>query len=176
MRGTRNAAPAKIALAALTALLAIAGTTGSASAATSCSEIPTVYGIPPWGFHTGPYTGSRSFAKGHGEINLEANTVSGVICQQDPAGVIIMSVEHHLGYHSHYATMWGYPGNIMKITVRVTSSNDRRCAVGTIGRATLYASYNGVRSDSVQFFFPAACKDQDHLYHGPEVNNQVPPL
>jgi hypothetical protein len=40
----------------------------------------------------------------------------------------------------------------------------------------LYASYNGVRSDSVQFFFPAACRDQDHLYHGRQVNNQVPPL
>jgi hypothetical protein len=40
----------------------------------------------------------------------------------------------------------------------------------------LFASYNGVRSDSVQFFFPAACKDHSHLYHGPQVNNQVPPL
>ena len=40
----------------------------------------------------------------------------------------------------------------------------------------IYASYNGVRSDSVQFSFPAACRDQDHLYHGPQVNNQVPPL
>jgi hypothetical protein len=84
---------------------------GSASAATSCSEIPTVYGIPPWGFHTGSYTGESSFAKGHGNINLEANTVSGIMCQQDRAGVIIMSVEHHLSYHSRYAMMWGYPGN-----------------------------------------------------------------
>jgi hypothetical protein len=51
----------------------------------------------------------------------------------------------------------------MKIKVQVTRSTDPRCAVGAIGRATLYASYNGVRSDSVQFFFPGACKDQDHL-------------
>lgn len=157
-------------------LLALGGMTGSASADTSCSEIPTVYGIPPWGFHTGPYTGASSFAKGHGEINLQANTVSGIICQQDRAGTIIMSVEHHLVYHSHYATMWGYPGNIMKIKVRVQESTDPRCEVGTVGRATLYASYNGVRSDSVQFFFPAACRDQDRLYHGTQVNNQVPPL
>jgi hypothetical protein len=40
----------------------------------------------------------------------------------------------------------------------------------------MYASYNGVRSDSIQFAFPAACKDHDHLYHGPQVNAQVPPL
>jgi hypothetical protein len=176
MGGTRTTKPIGLALAALTALLTTLSIAGSARGATSCSQIPTVYGIPPWGFHTGPYTGASSFAKGHGNINLEANTVSGVICQQDRAGVIIMSVLHHLVYHSHYAMMWGYPGNIMKITVRVTSSTDPKCTVGTVGRATLYASYNGVRSDSVQFFFPAACRDQDHLYHGTQVNNQVPPL
>jgi len=165
-----------LALAALTAPVATLGVAGSASAATSCSEIPTVYGIPPWGFHTGRYTGERSFAKGHGNINLAANTVSGVMCQQGRGGLIIMSVRHHLVYHSHYATMWGFPGNLIKIKFRVTRSSDPKCAVGTVGRATLYASYNGVRSDSVQFFFPAACRDQDRLYHGPQVNNQVPPL
>jgi hypothetical protein len=165
-----------LSLFALVALLATPGMAGSASGATSCSEIPTVYGIPPWGFHTGPYTGASSFAKGHGNINLEANTVSGVMCQQDRAGTIIMAVEHHLVYHSHYATMWGCPGNIIKIKFRVMSSTDQNCAVGAIGRATLFGSYNGVRSDSVQFFLPEACKDQDRLYHGPQVNNQVPPL
>jgi hypothetical protein len=176
MGRTRTRARIGLALAALTPLLAALGTTGSAAAATSCSEVPTVYGIPPWGFHTGSYTGESSFAKGHGNINLQANTVSGIMCQQDRAGVIIMSVEHHLVYHSHYAMMWGYPGNIMKIKLRVTSSTDKNCAVGTVGRATLYASYNGVRSDSVQFFFPASCRGQDRLYHGSQVNNQVPPL
>ena len=165
-----------LAVLVLAPLLTLTLLVGAASAATSCSEIPTVYGIPPWGFHTGPYTGASSFAKGHGNINLQANTVSGVMCQQDRAGTIIMSVEHHLVYHSHYAMMWGYPGNIIKIKFRVTSSTDQKCAEGTVGRATLFGSYNGVRSDSVQFFFPAACKDQDHLYHGTEVNNQVPPL
>jgi hypothetical protein len=176
MASTRATVRIGLALATLASLLAMATITSSASASTSCSQVPTVYGIPPWGFHTGPYTGASSFAKGHGEINLEANTVSGVICQQDRTGTIIMSVEHHLSYHSHYATMWGYPGNIMKIRVRVASSTDGKCAVGTVGRATLYASYNGVRSDSVQFFFPGSCADQDRLYRGTEVNNQVPPL
>jgi hypothetical protein len=176
MASTRATVRIGLALATLAALQATAGITGSAGADTSCSQVPTVYGIPPWGFHTGPYTGASSFAKGHGNINLEANTVSGVMCQQDRTGTIIMSLQHHLAYHSHYATMWGYPGNIMKVKFRVTSSTDAKCAVGTVGRATLYASYNGVRSDSVQFFFLAACRDQDRLYHGTEVNNQVPPL
>ncbi len=176
MASARPTPRAWLALAAFAAVLAAPGTAAPASAATSCSQVPTVYGIPPWGFHTGPYTGQPSFAKGHGEINLEANTVSGVICQQDRAGTIILSVAHHLVYHSHYATMWGYPGNVMKVKLRVARSSDAACAVGTVGSATLFASYNGVRSDSVQFFFPAACRDQDRLYHGSQVNNQVPPL
>jgi hypothetical protein len=176
MRGSYITRRIGYAVLVLTALMALLSMTGSASAATSCSQVPTVYGIPPWGFHTGSYTGERSFAKGHGNIDLQANTVSGVICQQDRAGTIIMSVEHHLDYHSHVAMMWGFPGNIMKIKFRVTRSTDKNCKVGTIGRATLFASYNGVRSDSVQFFFPGKCRDQDHLYHGSQVNNQVPPL
>jgi hypothetical protein len=169
----------------LTPLLATVVTAGSATGSTVqyCSQVPIVLGIPPWGFHTGaPITGATgSYARGHGDINLADNTVSGILCQVDrvrhePDRLIIMTVERHLVYQSHDAVKWGVPGNIMKIIVRVNSSTDPRCTVGTVGRATLFASYNGVRSDSVQFTFPAACKDHDHLYHGPQVNNQVPPL
>ena len=148
-----------------------------------CSQIPIVQGIPPWGFHTGnPITGATgSYARGHGDINLNAGTISGVICQVDrvrraPDRLIVMSVARHIVYHTHTGVMWGVPGNIIKINVRVTSSTDRRCAVGTRGHVTMFGSYNGVRSDSIRFFFPAACKDHNHLYHGPQVNNQVPPL
>jgi|SRR5271155_5513221 len=169
----------------LTPLLALFSMASSAAGSSIqyCAQIPIVGGIPPWGFHTGaPITGATgSFARGHGDIDLATNTVSGILCQVDrvrdqPDRLIIMTVDHHLVYHSHYAVLWGFPGNIMKIIVRVQSSTDPACAVGTLGRATLFASYNGVRSDSVQFTFPAACKDHDHLYHGSQVNNQVPPL
>ncbi len=158
------------------------GPVATAASVQYCAQVPMVGGIPPWGFHTGdPITGATgSYARGHGNISLTANTVSGILCQVDrvrhaPDRLIVMSVEHHLVYHSHVARMWGYPGNIMVIDVRVTSSTDPRCAVGTRGRVTLFASYNGVRSDSVRFRFPRACRDHDHLYHGPQVNNQVPP-
>jgi hypothetical protein len=175
-----------LAVSVLAPVLALAATAGSASAypVQYCAQVPIVRGrIPPWGFHTGaPITGrTGSYARGHGNINLTANTVSGILCQVDrvphqPDRLIIMTVEHHLVYHSHHAMMWGFPGNVMKIIVRVKSSTDPRCRVGSVGRVTLFASYNGVRSDSVRFTFPAACQDHDHLYHGPQVNNQVPPL
>lgn len=175
---------AGLVLAALATLLASALTTGRAEGfSPGCGQVPIVYGIPPWGFHTGaPIAGpTGSFARGHGEIDLGARTVSGIICQEDhhrgqPTRSITMTVEHHLVYQSHYAVMWGFAGNIMKIRVRVRASDDPECKVGTIGRATLFASYNGVRSDSVQFRFPASCSTHDHLYHGTQVNNQVPPL
>ncbi len=86
-----------------------------------------------------------------------------------------MTVQPHLDFHSHYAVLWGFPGNIMRINVRVRASDDPKCKVGAVGNATLFASYNGVRSDSVRFFFPT-CRDQDHVYHGTQVDNQVPPL
>ena len=172
-----------LALLTLTTLLALGGIADQAAGFTAgCGQIPIVYGIPPWGFHTGPPVGETgSFARGHGHIDLEANTVSGILCQEDrargrPTRAITMTVEHHLVYHSHVAVMWGFPGNVMKIIVHVRASNDPKCAVGTLGHATLFASYNGVRSDSVQFLFPAACRDHDHRYHGSQVNNQVPPL
>jgi hypothetical protein len=172
-----------LALLALMTMGVLSNMAGQAAGYTpGCGQIPIVYGIPPWGFHTGPPVGATgSYARGHGDIDLEASTVSGILCQErhfhnQPTRAITLTVEHHLVYHSHYAMMWGYPGNIMKIILRVRASNDPRCEVGTVGHATLFASYNGVRSDSVQFFFPGACKDQDHLYHGTQVNNQVPPL
>jgi hypothetical protein len=173
-----------LAVLVFTPLLALIGTTGSATgySVQYCAQIPIVGGIPPWGFHTGlPITGATgSYARGHGAINLGVNTVSGILCQVDrvrhrPDRLIIMTVEHHMVYHSHYAVMWGVPGNVMKIIVRVRSSTDRRCKVGTLGRVTLFASYNGVRSDSVQFTFPGGCERHDHMYHGTQVNNQVPP-
>lgn len=171
-------------LVALAPILGLMWATGSAAAypVQYCASVPIVGGIPPWGFHTGqPITGATgSYARGHGDISLSANTISGILCQVDrvrhqPDRLIIMTVERHLVYHSHYAQMWGYPGNLIKFNVRVRSSTDPRCKAGTVGRVTLFGSYNGVRSDSVRFSFPAACRDHDHLYHGPQVNNQVPP-
>ena len=185
MRGSRLTPRIGLAVLVLMALLGLASMAGSATASPVqyCAQIPIVGGIPPWGFHSGaPITGATgSYARGHGEINLAANTVSGILCQANRVRhqrdhLIIMTVEHHLVYHSHYAVMWGVPGNIMKIIVRVQSSSDPRCHVGTLGHVTLFASYNGVRSDSVQFTFPGTCSDHDHEYHGPQVNNQVPPL
>jgi hypothetical protein len=147
------------------------------------SGIPSGSGIPPWGFHASQSFpgGGSGFAYGWGNVNLDTNWISGKICQDvhgggPSAGMIAVSIGPQIAYHSHIAMMWGYPGNLIKTSLRVIASTDSRCTVGTSGRVIMYASYNGVRSDSMQFLFDSGCRSQDHLYHGPQVDAQVPPL
>ncbi len=180
----------------LIVLACLALTAGSASAVASAegssvphctwytgSGTPPGSGIPPWGFHASqPFpTGGSGFAYGWGNVNLDTNWISGNVCQNvhgggRPDSAIEVSIGPQISYHSHVAMLWGYPGNLIKTSLTVTSSTDPRCMVGTRGHVTMYASYNGVRSDSMQFLFDAGCRDQDHLYHGPQVDAQVPPL
>jgi hypothetical protein len=135
-----------------------------------------------WGFHAGhPITGpTGTYARGHGHANLSAHTASGIICQVNRARhardrEIILSIDRRFVYSSHYAWRWGVPGNIIKLNVHVKRSTDRRCKVGTRGDVTIFASYNGVHRDSVQFAFPAACKNHRRLYTGSDVVTNVPP-
>lgn len=87
---------------------------------------------------------------------------------------IIMSVTGGAVIPRHAVVFDGALSNQMTLPVRVSSSTDRRCAVGTKGTATLVATYNGVHNDSVQLAFPRACRDHDHHYTGSRVVALVP--
>lgn len=188
----RAAAPVLVALlafalsaraaAALPAHVAAAsGPRGHASG--YCSSLPIVeVEKEAWGFHAGqPIPGpTSSYARGHGRIDLSASTASGIICQVDrarnaPERQIILAIDRHVIHASHYATMFGVPGNIIEIHVHVTSTTDPKCPVGTRGEATIFASYNNVHEDSVRFSFPAACRDHRRSYTGSDVVTNVPP-
>lgn len=147
--------------------------------------IPPGSGIPPWGFHaTQSFKhGVSGSSHGWGNINLNTNQISGKICQTLYGGgqsgrMIAVRLGPRILYHSHVAVMWGYPGNVVKAPIKVISSTDSNCKVGTLGHVTMYASYNSVKSDSIQFFLGSGCLDGSRLYHGgaQEVNAQVPPL
>ena len=163
--------------------VATAGVAAASRPVAYCAAIPSANITPQeWGFHGGePITGATgSYTRGHGTINLAASTATGIICQVDrvpgaPDHQIILSVGRHVLYHSHTANMFGVPGNIMKITVRVKSTTDPACPAGTSGQVTIFASYNGVHADSVQYSFPAACRDHRHRYTGSSVVTNVPP-
>ena len=172
-------------LGSVAAVVAVPSTAGASRAASSRSPayctIPTK-NYSPWGFHTGqPITGpTGSYAHGHGTFNPAAQTASGIMCQVDrhrntPDRQIILSVRRHLVYYSHTARRWGFPGNLVKLAVRVKQSTDPNCPVGTTGLVTIFASYNGVHQDSVKFYFPAACRSHRHLYHSPSVVTNVEP-
>jgi hypothetical protein len=161
----------------------VAGVAAASRPVAYCKALPVI-NVPrqAWGFHGGqPITGAAgSYTRGHGTINLVGRTAAGIICQVDrvrnaPDRQIILSVGHHLVHASHHAVMGGVPGNIMTIDVRVMSTTDPMCPVGSRGRATIFASYNNVRRDSVQFSFAAACQDHGHRYTGPAVVANVPP-
>lgn len=163
--------------------VASAGAAAASRPVAYCAAIPQANITPQeWGFHGGaPITGSTgSYTRGHGTINLVASTATGIICQVDrvpgaPDHQIILSIARHVIYHSHTAYMFGVEGNIMKIAVRVKHSTDPSCAVGTSGQMTIFASYNNVHADSIQYSFPAACRDHRHRYTGPSVITNVPP-
>jgi hypothetical protein len=164
----------------------LAGLAASAPSLAAPARQPAYCTIPtqnysPWGFHTGlPITGpSGSYAHGHGNFNPSAGTADGIMCQVDrsrnqPDRQIILRVSH-LVHYSHTAVMWGYPGNLVKLGVRVKQSTDPSCPVGTTGLVTIFASYNGVHQDSVKFWFPAACAGHRHLYHSQSVVTNVEP-
>lgn len=135
----------------------------------------------PWGFHTGlPITGpTGSYAHGHGNFNPSARTADGIMCQVDrvrhhPDRQIILRVRRFV-YYSHTAVKWGYPGNLVKLAVRVKQSTDPNCPAGTTGLVTIFASYNGVHQDSVKFWFRGPCRTHRHLYHSQSVVTNVMP-
>jgi hypothetical protein len=171
--------------AALGTMLSLTGAAVSAGSrpVNYCQAIPYVTVTPEmWGFHAGhPITGATgSYARGHGYANLSAHTAKGNICQVNRPRhkgdrEIILTVGHRFNYSSHYAIKWGVPGNIIQLNVRVRHSTDPRCRVGTWGQVTIFASYNGVHRDSVQFSFPAACATHRRLYKGLDVVTNVPP-
>jgi hypothetical protein len=87
----------------------------------------------------------------------------------------MLTVGPRFNFSSHYAVKWGVPGNIIQLEVRVRTSTDPKCRVGTPGTVTVFASYNGVHRDSVQFAFPRACARHRRLYTGLDVVANVPP-
>ncbi len=144
------------------------------------SEVPPVAGNPQWGFHTGlPITGKNgSYARAVGDVDLSSGSVSGTVCQVDVAGgiqrLIVLKPVAPVTYHTHFAKLWGHLGNLMQVHVKVRSSTDKKCKVGTVGKMTVDATYDGVKSASVQFAFPASCKSHSHTYHGSQVDALVP--
>jgi hypothetical protein len=160
-------------------LSAVAAGPASATAAPCFAQIPPFKGNPQWGFHTGPPISGKSgsYSRAIGDVNLSSDAISGTVCQVNVAGgvqrLIVLKPKRVLR-HTHYGNPFGHLGNLMSVQVTITSSTDKSCKVGTTGTMTVNATYNGVKSASVQFVFPASCKGHNHTYHSPQVDALVP--
>jgi hypothetical protein len=166
------------------ATLAVAATLVLASGQVASSSEPVAYcpipsGATAWAFHAGvPITGATgTYAHGHGSVS--GGSAAGVICQVDrargaPDRQIILSI-HSLISLQHAVPVSGALGNVMRLGVRVKSSTDPKCKVGTAGQAMIVATYNGAHHDSVELSFPSACRRHRHDYTGTDVVALVPP-
>ena len=156
----------------------IAAAAGAASVPPAYCSLPTGPANPAWGFHVGaPITAAKG-TYAHGRGTLSGEHATGEICQVDrtagsPDRQIILSVTHGVVVPQR-VTINGVLGRRMALPVRVASSTDSRCRVGTHGTVTLFNSFNGVHKDSADFSFARACRDHDHHYSGPNVVAVVP--
>jgi hypothetical protein len=165
-------------IAAAAIALAVNSASGAASTVAYC-PLPAYHGRQAWGFHAGVPISAATGSYAHGRGSLVGDSAGGAICQVDrvagaPDRQIILSIGHGAVTPQHAVTVGGALGNKMRLPVRVTSSTDARCRVGTAGTVTLFATYNGVHRDSVRFAFATACGRHDHLYSGSGVVALVP--
>ena len=161
-------------------LSAVAAGPAGAGVAPCFTQIPPFSGNPQWGFHTGPPLTGRngSYARGLGDVRLSTGSISGTVCQVDVAAgkerLLVLKPTGHVISHTHHGTLGGHLGNLMTVDLKVRSSTDRNCKVGTIGRMTVEATYNGVKDSTVEFVFHGGCAGHSHVYRGSQVAALVP--
>lgn len=164
----------------LAAALSVVAAGPAAAAQAPCfTQIPPFHGNPQWGFHTGPpVTGKNgTYSRAIGDVTLSSGKISGTICQVNVAGGVqklIVLKPTRVVSHTHYGKPFGVLGNLMSVQVKVKSSTDKDCKAGATGTMTVNATYNGVKSASVQFKFPSSCRGHNQTYHSPQVDALVP--
>jgi hypothetical protein len=163
--------------ASVTAIAVLAGSAAAKTKPAYCN-IPTV-STAPWAFHVNSpiFATTGTYAHGHGTLGTSS---TGIICQVDRVKgaadrQIIISVYGGVIQHVHGIKYDGFLANILQLHMKVTSSTDSSCTVGTKGELTLIATYNSIHHDEVQLAWGKTCADHDHVYTGPEVTALIPP-
>lgn len=159
----------------LVAVTMPAGVAASASRPPAYCPLPASAASSSWGFHVGAPITAASGSYAHGNGTVSGQTATGRICQVDRVAAsaidrqIQLTAAHGGANLQRGITVGGVRGAELQLPVRVTSSTDPRCLVGTHGTLTLFSSYNGTHVDTATFAFPKACRTHDHSYRGSEV-------
>jgi hypothetical protein len=132
-----------------------------------------------WAFHAGTPVQGAAGSYAHGNGTLTGRAATGHICQVDRAHTSVADRQIQIAPHGganlqRGITINGVRGAELALAVRVTTSSDNRCRVGTRGTVTLFSSYNGARQDFAQFSFAGACADHNHDYSGATVAVSLP--
>jgi hypothetical protein len=166
-------------VASLAAVIMAAGAAFAASRPVAYCTLPAGPAHPAWAFRVAAPIQTATGSYAHGRGTLSGPHATGHVCQVDrvataPDRQIILKVTRVLVGPRHGAVLFGVPGNLMALGVRVTSSTDSSCHVGTPGTLTLFASFNGIKKDLVKFSFGRGCRSHNHAYTGPRVVALVP--
>ncbi len=180
-RNSRRSVALLAACLSVTVALGAVGTGTAVGGVAPCfSQIPPFAGNPQWGFHTGPpLTGKNGrYARGLGDVNLSTGSINGTVCQVNVVNgvdrLLVLKPDGHVLYHTHQGTLGGHLGNLMRVDVKVSSSTDKKCKTGTVGRMTVEATYNGVEDSTVEFAFHGGCASHSHTYRSSQVAALVP--
>ena len=119
--------------------------------------------------------GGTTWTWTRGQGSWSAGSATGVICGEDKGGGrrdVVLSASGTSTLSPQIKRL-GLLGVGIVIGVRVKASDDARCAVGTRGTITLFASYYSTHVDTIVMHFAAPCADHDHRFSGTVVHVEI---
>ena len=119
--------------------------------------------------------GGTTWSWTRGQGSWSAGSATGTICSEDKGGGrrdVVLSASGASTLSPQIKRL-GMLGVGIVIGVRVRASDDARCAVGTRGTITLFATYYSTHVDTIAMHFAAACADHDHRFSGPIVHVEI---
>jgi hypothetical protein len=178
----RGAVAVVIAVAALAGLGASGGAAAigpvtcprAASAPTSAPAGAVQWIFSALGTPAAP-SGGTTWSWTRGQGSWSAGSASGAICGEDKGRGrrdVVLSASGTSTLSPQIKRL-GLLGVGIVIGVRVRASDDARCAVGTKGTITLFASYYSTHVDTIAMHFGAACADHDHRFSGTIVHVEI---
>jgi hypothetical protein len=170
-----GATTSRIAVAAAAALALAASAANASSGSVSCPLKPgsPSGGDVQWAFSDSskPAGGAIKSSYVHGRGNWTSGSATGTACTTDtPAktGVVrdlVLAVSGKAKLAGRVAQN-GLLGVRLALKVRVSASDDSRCAKGAAGTITLFASYYSVHRDTMQVHFKSHCTGHNLSYSG----------
>ncbi len=162
-------------VAAALALALVAPAAGASSGSANCPLKPgsPSGGDVQWAFSDSgrPAGGAIKSSYVHGRGHWTSGSATGTVCTMDtPAKTgVVRDLVLAVSGKSKLAgrvTENGLLGVRLVLPVRVSATDDNRCAKGATGTITLFASYYSIHRDTMQVHFKSRCTGHNLSYSG----------